>query len=64
MFIWMARLVMYYDISLCGENSNFLSLQCIVRSKKLISSCSSFFIVNFMNGCKLLNSLSGCSMFV
>jgi hypothetical protein len=35
-----------------------------MRSKKFIPSCSSFSVVNFMGGCKLLNSLSLCSMFV
>jgi hypothetical protein len=39
------------------ENLNFLSLQCIVKSKRLICSCSSFSMVNFVDGCKSLNLL-------
>jgi hypothetical protein len=35
-----------------------ISAFCLVKSKKLISACSSFSIVNFVDGCKLLNSLS------
>jgi hypothetical protein len=42
------------------ENCDPLSLQCIVRSKKLMDSCTSFSIVNFMDGCSLLNLLSVC----
>lgn len=44
--------------SLYSENCNLLSLQCIVRSKKLLDSCTSFSVVNFMDGCSLLNFLS------
>jgi hypothetical protein len=46
------------------ENTNFLSLRCIVRSKMLISSYSSFSIVNFTDDCTLMTSLSVCSMLV
>jgi hypothetical protein len=46
------------------ENSNSSSLQCIVRSRKLVEPCSSFSIVNFIVGCSLLNSFKVCSMFV
>jgi hypothetical protein len=54
-------------ISVCDsfpyiEDFKFLSLRCIVRSKKLIDSCSSFSIVNFIDGCSLLNLLSVCSV--
>jgi hypothetical protein len=45
------------------EIFKFLSLQCIVRSKKIMDSCS-FSIVTFIDGCSLLKSLSVCSMFV
>jgi hypothetical protein len=37
------------------ENSNFFSSRCILRSRKLIDSCSSFSIVNFVVACSLLN---------
>jgi hypothetical protein len=54
--------------SVCGgflyvQNFNFLSLRCIMRYKKFLSSCSSFSVENFMDDCKLTNSLSVCSMF-
>jgi hypothetical protein len=39
-------------------------LQYIVRSKKFIDSCSYSPIMNFMEDCSLLNSLSVYSMFV
>jgi hypothetical protein len=42
------------------ENCDPLSLYCIVRSKKLMESCTSFSVVNFMDGCSLLNLLSVC----
>jgi hypothetical protein len=44
------------------EDLKFMSLRCIVRSKKLTDSCSSFSIVNFIDGCSLLNLLSVCSV--
>jgi hypothetical protein len=45
-------------------NFKFLVLQSIVRSKKLIASCSSFSVVNFIDGRGLLKSLSVCCMFI
>jgi hypothetical protein len=43
------------------ENCNLLSLWCIVISMKLMDSCDSFSIVNFIDRCNLLNLLSVCS---
>jgi hypothetical protein len=46
------------------KNCKFLSLRCVVRSRKLMDSCCSFYIVKFMVDCSLLNSLSVWCMFV